>query len=81
MQTQWFNNLPKSEQEDFKKTVLASQVVVDRLKEMCYNKIKNEEVSDYDTPSWAYKQADRNGYVRAYKELITLLTFSDKETN
>ena len=84
MQTQWFNNLPKAEQEDFKKTILASQIVVDRLREMCYNKVKNGEVfstSEYDTASWAYKQADRNGYLRAYNELISLLTFSDKETN
>jgi hypothetical protein len=79
MLVQWYNNLPKDEQESFKKIVGQSEKTLDRLREICYNIVKNGErisVSDYDNPSWAYKQADRNGYLRAYEELIRLLDIS-----
>ena len=82
MQHQWFSSLPKAEQEEFKKLVLGSQKVLDKLSEICYNTIKNGEspsTSDYDSPSWAFKQADRNGYMRAYREIISLLNISDKD--
>lgn len=83
MQTKWFSSLPKSEQEDFKKLVLGSKKVLDKLHEICYNTIQNEvktQEADYDSPSWAFKQADRNGYIRAYRELLALVDLdSDKE--
>lgn len=31
--------------------------------------------ADYDSPSWAYKQADRNGARRAYGRVRGLFTF------
>lgn len=77
MQHQWFSNLPKDKQDEFKKLVLGSQKVLDRAREICYNKIMELEsppTGDYDSPSWAYKQADRNGYIRALKEIEKLLT-------
>ncbi len=81
MQTKWFSHLPRDKQEDFKKLVLGSQKVLDRLREICYNVNQNREVptADYDSPSWAYKQADRNGYLRAYREIYDLLDLSDHE--
>ena len=75
MQTLWFQHLPRAEQEEFKKLVLGSKKVLDRLKEICYNTTHNEVVThvvDYESPSWAYKQADRNGYLRAYDEIFKL---------
>lgn len=83
MQVKWFNNLPSNQQEDFKKLVTGSHKVLDRLKEICYNTIQNGELTkqvDYDCPSWAYKQADLNGYLRAYREIAELATLSsDKD--
>jgi hypothetical protein len=82
VQAQWFNNLPKAEQEDFKKIVLGSQKVLDRLKEICYNTIQNGVVSketDYDCPSWAYKQADKAGYLRAYNEILQLVSLDKRK--
>lgn len=35
---------------------------------------KETSVSQYDNPSWAYAQADRNGAKRAYRKLTSLLT-------
>ena len=83
MQHRWFSHLPSSEQEEFKKLVLGSQKVLDKLKQLCYNTIQNGVLpssQDYDNPSWAYKQADRNGYLRAHQELYDLLNVtSDKD--
>jgi len=83
MQTLWFQHLPSKEQEEFKSLVLSSHKVLDRLREIVYNKIKSGEMSrktDYDNPSWPYLQADKNGEQRAYKEMLDLLTFnSDNE--
>lgn len=82
LSTRWFSHLPKAEQEEAKKLVLGSQKVLDFLSKICYNTLKDGEQvreSDYDSPSWAYKQADRNGYLRAYREVQDLLTISDKD--
>ena len=81
MQARWFSHLPKPDQEDFKKLVLSSPKVLDRLKELCYNTIQDgvkTKVVDYDSPSWAYREADRNGYLRAYQELYDLLTLDKR---
>ena len=32
----------------------------------------------YESPAWAYYQADNNGVVRAYTEILTLLDLGDK---
>lgn len=83
MQTRWFSNVPKDEQEDLKKLVLGSTKVLDKLKEICYNMciVGNQpDTQDYDSPSWAYKQADRIGYLRALREIISLVDVSDHDT-
>lgn len=79
MQTQWFSHLPKPEQENFKRAVLSSEKVLDRAREIVYNMIKVESLADYDSPSWAFKQADLNGYNRALRDVAALLNISDHE--
>jgi hypothetical protein len=84
MQIQWFSHLKtKSEQEEFKKIVLGSQKVLDRAKEVCYNMIKSGErsVLDYDSPSWAYRQAHDNGRQEAFKEIIKFLSLDQDATH
>lgn len=78
MKTTWFTHLPKDQQEGFKKQVLSSRDVLERLQKIMEDK-KTEVVlsTDYENPSWAYKQADRNGYDRALTEVINLLTMKD----
>jgi hypothetical protein len=75
MQTRWYQHLPKAEQEEVKNIVVNSQKLLDILKEICYNTIQNgvkTQEADYDCPSWAFKQADLNGYLRAYNEILQL---------
>ena len=47
----------------------------------CKTKKDKESVTpaaDYDSPSWAYKQADRNGFNRAVTTVLDLINL-DKE--
>lgn len=81
--TQWFSHLHPSEQEAFKSQVRNSTNVLDRLLQIVYNKIQSESSSsviDYDSPSWAYRQADKAGYLRALNELKEIINVSDQET-
>ena len=74
MKTIWFMDLPKDEQEGFKREVKSAKNVLDKLEQIVQNKIKEIVITnDYDSPSWAYKQADRNGYNRAQIEIINIL--------
>lgn len=76
MQTVWLADLPPKEAQQFKQTVLGSVKVLDKASQIVYNMIKSQErvsVTDYESPSWAYRQADRNGYIRALEQVIKLL--------
>jgi hypothetical protein len=62
----WTQHLKGEDKERFKQSVLGSKHVLDRLKTL----IENEEDAidqterdpkAYDNPSWAYKQAYKNG--------------------
>ena len=79
----WFSHLKdKQSQDSFKQGVLGSRFVLDRLHEIVYNIVKNEDspaTADYESPSWAYKQAHLNGRKAAFNEILTLLKFSDNE--
>lgn len=77
MQTKWFQDLPKPEQDRFKQEVLNSKKVLDKLKELCYNLRVESKSTDYDSPSWAFKQADQNGYNRALDDVIKILTIKE----
>lgn len=76
MKTIWFTDLPKDQQEGFKRQVTSAKDVLQKLEEIVKNKMKEVVLSDdYENPSWAYKQADRNGYNRALTEVLNILKF------
>ena len=76
MKTIWFMDLPKDQQEGFKKQISSSKDVLEKLEKIIKDKIKEVVLTeDYDNPSWAYKQADRNGYNRALTEVLNILKF------
>lgn len=69
-------DLPKDEQEGFKRQVSSSKDVLEKLEKIIKDKIKEVVLTeDYDNPSWAFKQADRNGYNRALTEVLNILKF------
>jgi len=83
LKTKWTQHLQTPEErKKFKESVQNSKFVLDRLKEICYNIIEESEKTshaDYSKPSWPYYQADRLGYVRALKEIISLLQLDPEE--
>jgi hypothetical protein len=81
MQTRWYSSRPKAEHDEIKNIVVNSQKVLDILKEICYTTIQDGVMTkdeDYECPSWSHKQADRNGYLRAYRELLQLVTLDKR---
>lgn len=82
MNLKWLDHLkdPK-EREDFKKYVLNSRPVLDKLSKIVYNmSIERGKVSesDYDSASWAYKQAHKNGFNEALEKIQSLLDLKEK---
>lgn len=76
MKTIWFMDLPKDQQEGFKRQISSAKDVLEKLELIVQSKMKDVVLSeDYDNPSWAYKQADRNGYNRALTEVLNILKF------
>ena len=78
IKTEWLKgvNDPK-EREKEKKIIENSNFLLDKLKEICYNKLEElDHVTkiDYDNPSWACKQAHINGEKQAYRSIIELCT-------
>lgn len=80
LKTEWFKDLPASEQDNFKKIVIGSKKVLDKLAEIVYNKsiVENRTATpDYDSASWSHKQAHLNGKAEAYREILELITIKD----
>lgn len=69
----------KDEAEDFKKYIRNSSPILDRLSEIIEEKMKaaRKEAHDkegYESPAWAFKQADLIGFERGLIEVQKLLS-------
>lgn len=58
--------------------ILSSTRIFSEVEKIIDNMIEskhklNVSMSEYDKPSWAYKQADTNGYLRALNEIKKLI--------
>ena len=76
--TEWLKGLSEEEKESFKKTLLNSDFILDKLREILYNRCQEKEstkISDYDKASWSHYQAHKNGAIDELKTVINLITF------
>ena len=76
--TAWYAHEP-SEAENIKKIVLGSKNLLDIVSKLCYNRLNDLNKitsSDYDSPSWAYKQSHINGQKEELERLIKLITIN-----
>ena len=78
MKTSLLKGMEKDEAQEFKGLFIEARLVRKRLIEVLEDKrksIQSERLSkeDYSNGSWAFKQADLNGYERGINELISLL--------
>jgi hypothetical protein len=80
MKAAWFKDCKsKKEKEAVSQSLHSSREGLDRLKEILKPMLKDTTpAADYDSPSWAYKQADRNGFNRAVTTVLDLINL-DKD--
>lgn len=72
----WLSNIPKEKHDQFKERVSLTleDQVVKQLVLILKDKIESlDKNCDYDSPSWAYRQAHRNGRQEAFSEILTIL--------
>jgi hypothetical protein len=84
IQVEWFDGLSKDvDKENFEKSLLSSKIILDRLKEICYNrqdKLNRARLKDYDSPNWCMKRAHQDGKVDALDDIISLITLDPRES-
>ena len=80
MKSYWFKECKtKEDKEKVRQAILSNRESLDRLKEILEPMLKDTPPSaDYDSPSWAYKQADRIGFNRALNQVLDIINL-DKE--
>jgi hypothetical protein len=80
MKASWFKECKtKEDKEQVRKLLYSNKEGFDRLKDILEPMLKEAlPTADYDSPSWAYKQADRIGYNRALTTVLELINL-DKE--
>lgn len=78
MQSIWFKGIPKEKREKREEEIKSYRNAFDALKEILESKRERSIKSDYDSPSWAFKQADQNGANRMLDEVLKIITI-DKD--
>jgi len=76
--TKWTNSLPPKDKEGFKKRIIASRDVLDRLKRMLQEELAASHKAagkedNYSLPAWSEFQADKLGEQRTLQMVIDLL--------
>lgn len=79
MKTSWTKGLPKDEATEVEDYYNSSTRLRARLVAILDEKLSASETgslsaSAYESPNWAYKQADSVGYKRALREVISLIS-------
>lgn len=83
MHSTWTKHIKEQEaKKSFIEHIRNSSLVLDRIKVYMKEKLTEHEVppaADYDSPSWAYKQADRNGYLRAMNDVYNFINLDQRK--
>lgn len=71
--------LDEKGKDEFKR-LLAHSALIKRLREILseFEKETENRVADYDSPSWPYRQADKNGERRAYQKILSILDHKEE---
>jgi hypothetical protein len=77
MKTSWLQGVEKERAVDIRQNFKESLVLRKRFFELVYEMIESSRKFQtskdlYDSPSWAYLQADRVGYERALRDILDL---------
>ncbi len=72
MDHRWTSHLKGEDKTKEKERILKQKTFLHEVAELLENHLE-EGAPDYDNPSWAYHQADRNGANRKLREVIKFL--------
>ena len=80
MKSAWFKSCKTKEDKDsLRQTVLSNQQSLVLLESILESMLKETSTqADYDSPSWAFKQADKIGFNRAINQVLDIINL-DKE--
>lgn len=76
MDHRWLKGLKGEDKEKEKQRILAHTTLLNEIADILEDSFE-EGVPDYDSPSWAYHQADKNGANRKLREVIKFLRVKD----
>lgn len=81
MKAVWFKECKTKEDKDsVRQTILSNRESLLRLESILESMLKETPTSaDYDSPSWAYKQADRIGYNRALNQVLDIINLDNNK--
>lgn len=80
IQSIWFKGKDPKERESIEYILRNNQILLTEFLRILDEYEQEEDVAnlnDYDSASWAYKQADRNGAKRAIRKIRTLFKFME----
>jgi len=83
LSVEWFIDVPDDKKGVAENSIRSSTILLRQLK-LLLDKLEDElgahesKTSDYDIPSWAVKQAHRNGDRARIRKLRDLLSFQDE---
>lgn len=72
----WLQGEDPQSKENLTKSLLGGTFVLDKLYKICYNRsveLKKVNKTDYDSPSWAHKQAHLNGQLEELELILSLI--------
>lgn len=76
MDHRWLTGLKGEDKEKQKKRILAAKTLLNEAADILESTFE-EGTPDYEAPSWAFHQADRNGANRKLREVIKFLRVKD----
>ena len=74
MQELWLKGCKGKEREARTKEINSYRNAFEALAEILE---EEDSTPDYDCPSWSHKQADQNGYNRAIRKVLSLITLKE----
>lgn len=79
MKTSWTQGQTKERASEIVKDYASSLLIRKRLEELLTKKIEQSNAESrskiaYESPNWAYVQADARGYERALSDVISLIS-------
>ncbi len=87
MQSAWTKHLKTEEEKaKFAGSLFSAKLVLERQTEIIKEMERSANavdlsISSYDSPSWAYKAADTNGYLRALRDIKQLNNLDQQKDN